>query len=307
MSSLRLAFMGAPDFALPALHALLQAGHRIAAVYSQPARPAGRKQQLRDTPVAAAAKELGLPLLTPRTLKDAPTVEAFEALALDAAIVVAYGLILPRSILHAPRLGCINLHASLLPRWRGAAPIQRAILADDSESGASVMQMDEGLDSGGVLASCVLPITAETTGQSLHDALAERGAELLVQALEGLSAGRLQAVAQPHEGVTYAHKLSREESGLDWQRSAAQLERQVRAFTPWPGSHFEFGNTRIKVQKAVLTEGVGEPGVVLDDGLAVACGSGALRLLSLQRPGRAPQQTDAFLRGFAIPKGSQLT
>lgn len=307
MSPLRLAFMGAPDFALPTLRALLAAGHRIEAVYSQPARPAGRKQQLRDTPVGAAAKELGLPLFTPRTFRDPDAIEAFMALTLDAAIVVAYGLILPKAILEAPRLGCINLHASLLPRWRGAAPIQRAILAGDRESGVSIMQMDEGLDSGAVLAKCSVPITAETSGQSLHDVLAEEGATLLVETLSELSAGRLQAKPQAEEGVTYAHKLSRDESRLDWQQPAARLERQVRAFTPWPGSHFAFDGSRIKVQSVALAEGAGEPGTVLDDGLTVACGSGALRLLFLQRPGKAPQPAEAFLRGFAIPKGSRLS
>ncbi|MEQ8655079.1 MAG: methionyl-tRNA formyltransferase [Kiloniellales bacterium] len=307
MHPLRLAFMGAPDFALPALKALLAAGHEIAAVYSQPARPAGRKQQLRDTPVAAAAKELGLALLTPRSLKDPDATAAFEALSLDAAIVVAYGLILPRAILEAPRLGCINLHASLLPRWRGAAPIQRAILAGDAESGASIMQMDEGLDSGPVLAQRAVPITAETTGQSLHDALAESGAALLVETLASLAAGKSNAKPQPSTGITYAHKLSREESRLDWQQPAVQLERQVRAFTPWPGSQFGFQGVQIKVKAALLAEGSGEPGTVLDENLTVACGARALRLLSLQRPGKAPQPAEAFLRGFAIPKGSRLT
>lgn len=307
MRPLRLAFMGAPDFALPALKALLAAGHEIAAVFSQPARPAGRKQQLRDTPVAAAAKDLGLALLTPGSLKDPDATAAFEALSLDAAIVVAYGLILPRAILEAPRLGCINLHASLLPRWRGAAPIQRAILAGDAESGASIMQMDEGLDSGPVLAQRAVPITAETTGQSLHDALAESGAALLVETLAALAAGKSNAKPQPSTGITYAHKLSREESRLDWQQPAVQLERQIRAFTPWPGSQFGFQGAQIKVKAAVLAEGSGEPGTVLDEGLTVACGKRALRLLSLQRPGKAPQPAEAFLRGFAIPKGSRLT
>lgn len=299
--------MGAPDFALPALKALLAAGHEIAAVYSQPARPAGRKQQLRDTPVAAAAKDLGLALLTPGSLKDPDATAALEALSLDAAIVVAYGLILPRAILEAPRLGCINLHASLLPRWRGAAPIQRAILAGDAESGASIMQMDEGLDSGPVLAQRAVPITAETTGQSLHDALAESGAALLVETLAALAAGKSNAKPQPSTGITYAHKLSREESRLDWQQPAVQLERQIRAFTPWPGSQFGFQGAQIKVKAAILAEGSGEPGTVLDESLTVACGKRALRLLSLQRPGKAPQPAEAFLRGFAIPKGSRLT
>ncbi len=307
MTSLRLAFMGAPDFALPALDALLSAGHEIAAVYSQPARPAGRKQQLRDTPVAAAAKERGILLRTPVSLKDSEAQSDFAALDLDAAIVVAYGLLLPKPILDAPRLGCLNLHASLLPRWRGAAPIQRSILAGDLESGCSIMQMDEGLDSGAVLAKRALPITAETTGQSLHDALATSGAALLVEALTDLAAGEIEPVPQPQDGITYAAKLSREESQLDWQQPAEVLERQVRAFTPWPGSLFELNGVRIKVLAATLAEGEGKPGRVLDDCLTVACGTAALRLLALQRPGKAAQPAEAFLRGFAIPKGSQLS
>ncbi len=299
--------MGAPDFALPAFHALLAAGHSILAVYSQPARPAGRKQALRDTPVAAAAKGLGLPLRTPESLKGAEAIADFRALSLDAAIVVAYGLILPPAILQAPRLGCINLHASLLPRWRGAAPIQRAILAGDSRSGASIMQMDEGLDSGAILAQRAVAIGPETTGQSLHDALAEDGAALLVESLAALAEGRLEARPQPAEGVTYAHKLSRAESGLDWSRPAAVLERQVRAFTPWPGSHFQFEGTRIKVLAAAVVEGEGAPGLILDDSLTVACGAAALRLLALQRPGKAPQPAEAFLRGFPLPRGARLS
>ncbi len=306
MAGLRLAFMGAPDFALPALSALIDAGHDIVAVYSQPARPAGRKQALRDTPVAAEAKRLGLEVRTPTSLKTPAAQADFAALRLDAAIVVAYGLILPRALLAAPRLGCINLHASLLPRWRGAAPIQRAILAGDEESGVSIMQMEEGLDSGPVLARQSLPIGAETTGQSLHDQLAEVGARLLVSTLDGVRAGRATAVPQPAAGVTYAAKLSRAESRLDWRQPASALERQVRAFTPWPGSHFEFAGERIKVLGAVLQAGSGEPGRVLDDALTVACGDGALRLTALQRPGRAAQAAEAFLRGFAIPAGTLL-
>ncbi len=306
MAGLRLAFMGAPDFALPALHALAEAGHEIAAVYSQPARPAGRKQALRDTPVAIAAKRLGLAVRTPASLKTAEAQAEFVGLGLDAAIVVAYGLILPRPVLDAPTLGCINLHASLLPRWRGAAPIQRAILAGDSESGVTIMQMDEGLDSGPMLARASLPIGPETTGQSLHDELAEIGARLLVSTLEDVASGAVIAVAQPAEGVTYAAKLSRAESRLDWQRPAGCLERQVRAFTPWPGSHFEIAGERVKVLRASLQPGSGEPGRVLDGALTVACADGALRLLELQRPGRAGQAAEAFLRGFPIPAGTLL-
>ncbi|GAB5467355.1 MAG: methionyl-tRNA formyltransferase [Rhodospirillales bacterium] len=305
--AMRLAFMGTPDFALPALKALIAAGHEIAAVYSQPARPAGRKQVLRDSPVAAFAKAEGLALRTPVDLKSAEAAESFAALDLDAAIVVAYGLLLPSAILTAPRLGCINLHASLLPRWRGAAPIQRAILAGDAESGVTVMAMEEGLDSGPALASLRVPLTPETTGQSLHDRLCRLGADLLVETLAELQAGRIVPQPQASEGVTYAAKLRRAESALDWRKPAEVLERQVRAFTPWPGSHFTLAGERIKVLAAEVVSGGGAPGQVLDESLSVACGSGALRLTRLQRPGRATQPAEAFLRGFPIPPGTFLT
>ena len=306
MTRLRLAFMGTPDFALPSLLALRDAGHEIAAVYSQPARPAGRKQALRDSPVAAAAKEMGLPLRTPETLGGEEERAAFAALGLDAAVVVAYGLLLPKAILAAPRLGCINVHASLLPRWRGAAPIQRAILAGDRESGVTIMQMEEGLDSGPILSCRAIPLEPETTGETLHDALAQLGAALLTETLAALAEGRARPKPQPQEGVTYAAKLHRAESRLDWQRPAVELERQVRAFTPWPGSHFEDRGSPIKVLRASLAEGEGQPGEVLDREMTVACGKGALRLLELQRPGRSAQPAEAFLRGYPLPVGTRL-
>lgn len=306
---LRLAFMGAPDFALPALRALIEAGHEIAAVYSQPPRPAGRGQRERPTPVAAFAAEAGIEVRTPIRLKTSEAREAFNALGLDAAVVVAYGLLLPPAILEAPRLGCLNLHASLLPRWRGAAPIQRAILEGDSESGVTIMLMDEGLDSGAILAQATVPITAETTGAGLHDELAALGSALLVTTLADWAAGRIEPRPQPEEGVTYAAKLSREESRLDWQQPAARLERQVRAFTPWPGSFFEQGGQRIRVMKAALANGEARPGEVLqaaEGHLLVACGEGALELLELQRQGKAALAAADFLRGFALPPGTQL-
>jgi len=299
--------MGTPDFALPTLHALLDRGHTVCAVYSQPARPAGRKQALHDTPVGATAEALGLPLHRPESLKTAKTLDAFRALDLDAAIVVAYGLLLPKEILTAPRLGCINLHASLLPRWRGAAPIQRAIQAGDRESGVTVMQMEKGLDTGPMLAHARVAITENTTGKSLHDALAKRGAALLVETLDALATGQIEAQPQPGDGVTYAQKLRRAESALDWSRPAELLERQIRAFNPWPGSHCTFEGTRLNVLSADLANGEGEAGAVLDDRLTVACGSGALRLTALQRPGRVALETEGFLRGFPIGKGSRLT
>ena len=301
---MRLAFMGTPDFAVPCLLALAEAGHEIAAVYTQPPRPAGRGQKERPCPVQAAAEARGWPVRTPRSLKDESEQEAFRALDLDAAVVVAYGLILPKAILEAPRCGCLNVHASLLPRWRGAAPIQRAILAGDSESGVTIMQMDEGLDTGPMLLRASLPITAETTGESLHDELAALGAKLIVEAL-GQAHGKAQP--QPEEGVTYAAKLTREEAKLDWRKDAASLERQVRAFYPWPGAYFKVEGERIKVLSAELAEGRGAAGEVLDAQLTIACGEGALRPTRVQRAGKAPMETAALLRGFAITPGTRLT
>jgi len=307
---LRLAFMGAPDFAVPTLAALLAAGHTLAAVYSQPPRPAGRGQQAQPTPVAAFAAARGLPVLTPTSLKPPEEVARFQALGLDAAVVVAYGLLLPPAILAAPRLGCLNVHASLLPRWRGAAPIQRAILAGDTESGVSIMLMDRGLDTGPVLAREAVALGPQTTGASLHDSLAPLGARLLVETLARHATGQVEPQPQPAEGVTYAAKLSRAESRIDWGKPAVLLERQVRAFTPWPGSHFELpgatGSQRIKLLRAALAAGAGLAGTVLDEQLTVACGQGALRLLELQREGRKPQPAAEFLRGLPLAPGTRL-
>ena len=304
--TLRLAFMGTPDFAVPILEALRAAGHEIAAVYTQPPRPAGRGHQPQPSPVARAAAAAGIPVRTPAKL-DAAEVKAFRALVLDAAVVAAYGLILPPTVLGAPRLGCINVHASLLPRWRGAAPIQRALLAGDSETGVTIMQMDAGLDTGPMLLKEAVPIGPKATAQELHDRLAALGASLVVRALAGLAAGTLAAVQQPAEGVTYAKKLAREEGRLDWRKTAAELERAVRALNPAPGVWLQHGGERIKVLAAeIVAAASGAPGTVLDAALTVACGSGALRLTRLQRPGRAPMEADALLRGFAIPAGTRL-
>ena len=299
--------MGTPDFAVPSLRALSTAGHDIAAVYCQPPRPAGRGHRPQASPVETAAREAGLPVATPARL-DAAAASAFAALGLDAAVVAAYGLILPKPVLAAPRLGCLNIHASLLPRWRGAAPIQRAILAGDGETGITIMLMDEGLDTGPICLAEAVPIGPRTTAGALHDRLSVLGARLIVEALDALAEGRLAPRPQPQAGVTYARKLRREEGALDWRRSAAELERAVRAFDPWPGAWFEHQSDRIKVRAAEVADApVGAaPGTVLDDRLAVACGSGALRPLALQRAGRAPQETDAFLRGYAIPVGTRL-
>jgi methionyl-tRNA formyltransferase len=311
MASLRLAFMGTPDFSVPALAALIEAGHEIAAVYCQPPRPAGRGQKLTPSPVHAYAEAHGIEVRTPKSLRNAEAQADFAALGLDCAVVVAYGLILPKPILEAPRLGCVNIHASLLPRWRGAAPIQRAIQAGDTESGVTIMRMDEGLDTGPMLLRESLPITPETTGQSLHDALSALGARMIVEALAGLAEGTLKAVPQPEAGVTYAAKLSKEEALLDWSRPAVALERQIRAFDPWPGCFFLHKGERLKVLKAALAKGKGAPGTVLpgtllDDALTVACGEGALQLLRVQRPGKAVLEAHALLRGYALPEGTVL-
>lgn len=306
MTRLRLAFMGTPDFAVSSLSALAEAGHEIAAVYAQPPRPAGRGHRERLTPVHAFAADRGWVVRTPKSLKSQEEQDAFRSLNLDVAVVAAYGLLLPRAILEAPRLGCLNVHASLLPRWRGAAPIQRAILAGDAESGVAIMQMDEGLDTGGVILSDSLPITAQTTASILHDELAELGGRLIVEALAAVDSGRLAAVPQPSEGITYAAKLSKSESLMDWRRPAVELDRQVRAFTPWPGAVFALGKERIKVLEAEPVAASGQPGRILDDALTVACGDGALRLVRLQRPGKGAMAAKDFLNGFALPAGSEL-
>ena len=299
--------MGTPDFAVASLQALRAAGHDIAAVYSQPPRPAGRGHRPQPSPVQQAAEAAGLPVRTPARL-DAAAVAEFAALGLDAAVVAAYGLILPKPVLAAPRLGCLNVHASLLPRWRGAAPIQRAILAGDRETGITIMQMDEGLDTGAILSAEAVPIGPTTTAQQLHDRLAELGARLVVAALDGVAQGRLKPRPQPAEGATYAKKLRREEGALDWRRPAPALERAVRAFDPWPGAWFERGRDRVRVLAAELAAAPSgaAPGTVLDDRLAIACGEGALRPLVLQRAGRSPQDVDAFLRGYPLPRGTVL-
>jgi methionyl-tRNA formyltransferase len=298
--------MGTPDFSVPILENLIHAGHEVVAVYSQPPRPAGRGQQLRPSPVAGCAARHGVPVRTPKSLKSAEEQQIFASLKADVAIVAAYGLILPKAILNAPRHGCLNVHASLLPRWRGAAPIQRCIEAGDAMTGVTIMQMDEGLDTGAMLLMEDLPITAKTTGGSLHDDLSAMGARMIVEALKKLEAGSLLATPQPPEGVTYANKLAKEEGRIDWRKSAVALDRQLRALTPWPGMWFEVKGERIKLQAATPAEGAGDPGTVLDEALTVACGEGALRLDTLQRAGKAPLAAGEFLRGFALPAGTSL-
>jgi len=295
--------MGSPVFAVPALRALHDAGHQIAAVYSQPPRPSGRGGIVHACPVHAAAAALGLPVRTPARLRnDAGEQAAFAALGLDAAVVAAYGLILPQAMLDAPRSGCLNIHASLLPRWRGAAPIQAAVLAGDAETGITIMQMDAGLDTGAMLLQGRVPIGPRTTAAELHDTLAALGADLVLRALQECR----DPVPQPPEGATYAAKLTRDSGRLDWTQPAAQLDRQVRGLTPWPGTWTLLDGQVLKVVRAEPAPGSGAPGTVLDDRLSVACGEGALRLLQVQRPGRAPMDAQALLRGFAVPPGTQF-
>ena len=306
---MKLAFLGTSEFAVPALKALVEAGHDVIAVYTRAPKPAGRGQQERRTPVHALALALGLAVRTPKGLRSEEEAAAFKALDLDAAVVVSYGHILPKALLEAPVLGCINIHGSLLPRWRGAAPIHRAILAGDAETGVTIMRMDEGLDTGPMLLAESTPISAADTAETVHDRLAELGGRLIVSTLDALVAKTIEPVPQPNDGVTYAHKLGKEEGALDWRRPAAELERKVRAFHPWPGTWFDVEGERIKVLSAALALAAGAPGTVSvgRDGFpVVACGVGGLKLLKLQRAGKSAQAADAFLRGFALAAGTVL-
>ncbi len=304
--SLRIAFMGTPDFAVPALSALISGPHEVVAVYSQPPKPKGRGHQLQPSPVHALAERHHIPVFTPKTLRDPVEQEKFSALNLDLAVVAAYGLILPQVVLDAPRAGCVNLHGSLLPRWRGAAPIQRAILAGDAETGICLMKMEAGLDTGPVYARAALPITAQTTSSELHDDMAKLAARLLMQHLDAIAEGQLPALPQSDAGVTYAQKVEKSEARLDWRRPAIELERKVRAFTPWPGAEFELAGEVLKVIAAEVVPQSGVVGVLLDDQFTIACGEGALRLTLVQRPGRTPVDGAACLRGLHLSAGTRL-
>jgi methionyl-tRNA formyltransferase len=306
MVQLDLIFMGSADFAVPSLQAVLAAGHRVRVVYAQPPKPAGRGHKERPCPVHAFAAAQGLPVRTPKSLRAPAEAAAFAAFQADAAVVAAYGLLLPKTILDAMRLGCFNVHASLLPRWRGAAPIQRALLAGDRETGVTIMRMDEGLDTGPILLKRAVPIEPTTTAAALHDVLAALGATLIVEALDGVATGTLTPVPQPSDGVIYAAKLTRDEGRIDWRQPAHRIERQVRALNPWPGVWFDHAGERIKVLDAIMVPGAGVPGTALDAGLTVACGEDAIRLTRVQRAGRAPMEAGAFLRGFPIPSGTVL-
>jgi methionyl-tRNA formyltransferase len=300
---MRIAFMGTPDFAVPTLDALLAAGHEIVAVYAQPPRPAGRGKSLSPSPVQARAEAAGIAVRTPASLKGAEEQAEFAALGLDVAVVAAYGLILPEPILEAPRFGCLNVHASLLPRWRGAAPIQRAILAGDRLTGITIMQMERGLDTGPMLAAVPTPIERKTAGE-LSAELAGMGAALLIEVLEKLyQAGR---IAQREAGATYAPKIEKKEARLDFAQPAVQVERQIRAFNPVPGGYFEYEGERIKILAAEISELGGAPGTVLDHGLTIACGTGSIVPTQVQRAGRAAMMPAELLRGFVIPAGAVL-
>ncbi|GAB4517490.1 MAG: methionyl-tRNA formyltransferase [Parvularculaceae bacterium] len=308
----RLAFMGTPEIAAICLRAILDAGHDVAAVYTQPPRPAGRGKALRPSPVQILAEREGLELRAPKSLRSKDAQEAFAALAPDIAVVVAYGLILPQPVLDAPRNGCVNLHASLLPRWRGAAPIQRAIMAGDDKTGVQVMQMEAGLDTGPVLMSAETEINPRDTAGTLHDRLARMGAALLPKALSAIEAGTISPIPQSENGACYAHKIDKAEARIDWTRPAEIVDRQIRGLSPFPGAWFEApspkGPVRIKALMSGVAAGEGAPGDILrsDERLVVACGAGAVDLETLQRAGKGPQSASEFLRGFPLAPGDRL-
>lgn len=299
---MRVVFMGSPEFSVTALKALHDAGHEIVAVYSQPPRPKGRGQEIEKTAVHQAAEDMGFLVRTPASLKPQEEVDAFVALNADVAVVAAYGLILRTNILDAPRLGCINIHASILPRWRGAAPIQRAIESGDAETGITIMQMDKGLDTGAMLKIERTPITAADNAQTIHDRLSDIGGRMIVDVLADMPS----SVTQPEEGVTYAHKLSKEESIVDWSKSAAEIERQLRAFTPWPGLWMQYKGERLRLHAAHVVEKSGTAGTIIDAPFVIACGDKALAIDEIQRAGKKRQPIDEFRRGFTVTLGDMM-
>jgi methionyl-tRNA formyltransferase len=307
---LRLIFMGTPEFAVPTLLELVAHGHEIAAVYTRAAKPAGRGMKLQPSPVEQEARRLGIPVLTPATLKTPQAEAEFRAHDADAAVVVAYGMILPKTILDAPKLGCFNLHASRLPRWRGAAPINRAIMAGDTEAGVMVMKMDAGLDTGDVAMVERIAITDAMTAADLHDALARLGGDLMVRAIGALERGKLQLTRQSEQGVTYAAKIEKAEARIDWNRPAREVLRHIHGLSPFPGAWCEMpieGETsRVKILRCAMADGSGAAGELLDDHLAVACKQGAIRILELQRAGKAPMKADEFLRGTPVKAGGRM-
>jgi methionyl-tRNA formyltransferase len=304
---LRLIFMGTPDFAVPTLVEIVSRGHEVAAVYTRAAKPAGRGMDLQVTPVEREARRFGIPVLTPKTLRNDEALAVFQSHKADAAVVVAYGLILPVPVLDAVPLGCFNLHASLLPRWRGAAPINRAVMAGDAESGVMVMRMAEGLDTGPVALAERLAVGPDMTAGELHDALARLGADLMVRALGALERGTLQLTPQPDEGATYAAKIDKGETRIDWTKPWKAVHDHCRGLSPFPGAWFELpGAGRIKVLRTTRGEGSGAPGTVLDEHLTIACGEGAVRLLEVQRAGKQPMKAEEFLRGNKVAPGTVL-
>ncbi len=307
---LRLVFMGTPDFAVPTLAALVAQNHDVTAVYTRAPQPAGRGMELRPSPVEREARRLGIAVLTPKTLRTPDVQAAFGAHGADAAVVVAYGLILPKPVLEAPRLGCFNLHASALPRWRGAAPINRAIMAGDTETAATVMKMAEGLDTGPVALTEPVAIGADMTAGELHDVLAQAGAGLIVRALDALAHGALTLTPQAETGVTYAAKIDNAETRIDWTRPSSAVHNHIRGLSPFPGAWCEWPGAgapvRVKILRATKGAGSGPPGTALDGHLTIACGDGAVRILELQRAGRQPMRAEDFLRGTALPAGTRL-
>jgi methionyl-tRNA formyltransferase len=303
---MRLIFMGTPDFAVPTLVELAARGHEIAAVYTRAPKPAGRGMDLQRSPVEREARRLALAVHTPRTLKDEAAQAAFRAHNADAAVVVAYGLILPKSVLEAPRLGCFNIHASLLPRWRGAAPINRAIMAGDVESGVTIMKMNEGLDTGAMAMAERIPIAANVTAGDLHDALSRLGADLMLRALAAAERGTLTLTPQPDKGVTCAGKISKNETRIDWSKPWKEVHDHIRGLSPFPGAWFEINGVRVKALRSTRGDGSGAAGMALDDTLTIACGTGAVRLTQVQRAGKQPMSADEFLRGTPVKSGLQV-
>ena len=307
---LRLIFMGTPDFAVPALRALHEHGHKIVAVYTRAAKPAGRGMKLQPTPVEVEARQRNIPVFAPATLKTPEALEEFRALNADAAVVVAYGMILPQAILDAPKFGCFNLHASLLPRWRGAAPINRAVMAGDGETGVIVMKMDAGLDTGDVAMAERMAITDAMTAADVHAALARLGGDLMAHAMGALERGKLQPTRQSDQGVTYAAKIEKAEARIDWNKPARAVLRHIHGLSPFPGAWCEMPiegqPARVKILRCAMVDGSGASGEVLDDHLAVACQQGALRILELQRAGKAPMKAEAFLRGTQLKAGARF-
>lgn len=303
---MRLIFMGTPDFAVPTLVELAARGHEIAAVYTRAPKPAGRGMGVQHTPVEQEARRLALAVHTPRSLKDEEAQAPFRTYEVDAAVVVAYGLVLPKSVLEAPRLGCFNIHASLLPRWRGAAPINRAIMAGDTESGVTIMKMDEGLDTGTMAMAERTPIGIDMTAGDLHDVLARLGADLMLRALAAAERGSLTLTPQPDKGVTYAEKISKNETRIDWSKPCKQVHDHIRGLSPFPGAWFEIDGARVKALRSMKAEGSGAAGTVLDDKLTIACGAGAVRLTQVQRAGKQPMSADEFLRGTPVKSGVRV-